>query len=533
MTTFNLADLFEGVVDAVGPRPALVCGDGDGIHTRLTYDELEARANRAAHMFAALGVGEGDAVGLGMFNGAEFIECLLGLFKLGALPVNVNYRYGAEELRYLFDDADLVAAVVERDGADAVETVRGDLPKLREVLVPGDEYEALLGEASADRPSNPRRRSDDLYLIYTGGTTGMPKGVMWRHEDIFMAALGGDGSPRFDIPPLTDPDRIGEWAETPTDLIRRMPLCPLMHGGAQWLTLQALLNGGTAVLDTSRHYDPETALDLLAGEAVNMVFVIGDAVTRPLLDALEANPRRWDLSQLLVLGSGGAILSASTKERLSELLSRTKIVDTFGASESGGQGRLITSAGGPPMLRTDDRSCVFDDDLKPVEPGSGTIGRLARCGYIPLGYHKDPDKTAATFPVIDGVRWSMPGDLAQVTDDGSILLLGRGAVCINTGGEKVFPEEVEQVVKSHPDVLDALVVGVPDERFGQRVAAVVAFRAGRESPGDDAMSAFCHDHISGYKVPREWHVVDEVERLPTGKPDYRWAASVAAPTTPE
>lgn len=223
----------------------------------------------------------------------------------------------------------------------------------------------------------------------------------------------------------------------------------------------------------------------------------------------------------------------------------TKIVDTFGASESGGQGRLITSDGGPPRLRTDDRSCVFDDDLKPVEPGSGVIGRLARRGRIPIGYHKDPDKTAATFPVIDGVRWSMPGDLAQVAQDGTILLLGRGAVCINTGGEKVFPEEVEQVVKAHPAVVDALVVGVPDDRFGQRVAAVVSLReesdrsapdSGRPSaeisgPTNDELNAFCHEHISGYKVPREWHIVPEVVRLPTGKPDYRWAAAIATMKT--
>jgi len=351
---------------------------------------------------------------------------------------------------------------------------------------------------------------------------------MWRHEDIFFASLGGNGSPRFGIERLGRPEDIGAWATRGSTLSPRMPLCPLMHGGAQWLTLQALLNGGCAVLDTSHHYDPEVALDLLAQERVAMTFVIGDAVTRPLVDRLAGEPDRWDLSALQVFGSGGAILSPTVKRQLAELLPAVKVVDTFGASESGGQGRLVSGDdGGPPRLRADSDARVFDDELRPIAAGSGVVGRLGKRGHIPYGYYKDPEKSAATFPVIDGARWSLPGDLAEVLDDGTILLLGRGSVSINTGGEKVFPEEVEKVVKAHPAVLDALVVGVPDERFGQRVAAVVALRPEHGWPGDAELSAFCHAHISGYKVPRVWTVVEAVPRLPTGKPDYRAAAGLA------
>jgi acyl-CoA synthetase (AMP-forming)/AMP-acid ligase II len=299
-----------------------------------------------------------------------------------------------------------------------------------------------------------------------------------------------------------------------------------MQGGGQWVALQTLLNGGALVLDVERHLDARHAFRLLSHERVELTMLIGDATARPLADALDADPARFDLSSLQVIASGGAIMSPAVKEQLRRRLPHTKVVDTFGASETGGQGRLSRS-GSTSRLVTDEFTAVLDDELRPVVPGSGAVGRLARRGWIPTGYYKDPEKSSATFPTIDGVRWSIPGDNAVVDADGTITLLGRGAMSINTGGEKVFPEEVEAAIKSHPAVFDALVVGLPDERFGQRVVAVVSLRGDVEPPTDDALDAHARAHVSGYKVPRRWVRVERCERLPTGKPDYAWARDVA------
>lgn len=527
---FNLADLFEHVVDAVPDREALVLGAGGVAHDRSTYADLDARANRLAHVLAARGIGVGDHVGLHLHNGRPHLEAMLALYKLRATPVNVNYRYVAEELRYLFDDADLRGVITEPELAPLVASIRADLPLLGVVLVPGDEYETELAAAPPDRPDIGPRSADDLYLLYTGGTTGRPKGVMWRHEDIFFASLGGRGTPSRGIPALTAPEQIGERARQGESVMRRLPFCPLMHGGAMWVALQTFFSGGALVIATDRHFDADDALALLASERVELTMLIGDATARPLADHLAAAPGRHDLSALQVIASGGAILSPAVKALLREQLPHTKVVDTFGASETGGQGRLQPSAQGGPRLLTDADTAVFDDDLRPVEPGRGVIGRLARTGNIPYGYYKDPDKTAATFPIIDGVRWSVPGDFARVEADGSVTLLGRGSMSINTGGEKVFPEEVEGVIKSHPSVFDAMVVGLPDARFGQRVVGVVSLRPGAPDVDDlpDELATHARRSLSGYKVPRAWVIVDRCERLPTGKPDYRWAATAAA-----
>ncbi len=305
------------------------------------------------------------------------------------------------------------------------------------------------------------------------------------------------------------------------------PLCPLMHGGAQWVALQTLLNGGALILDVDRHFDAGQALRLLADERVELTMLIGDATARPLADELAAHPELYDLSALQVIASGGAIMSPAVKEQLSGLLPSTKIVDTFGASETGGQGRLSSRGGDGLRLVTDEFTAVFDDDHRVVAPGSDVVGKLARRRWIPIGYYKDPEKTAVTFPVIDGVRWSIPGDNAVVKEDGTITLLGRGAMSINTGGEKVFPEEVEGAIKRHPAVFDAMVVGLPDDRFGQRVVAVVSARREIPRPADRELDAFTREHVSGYKVPRAWVWADHCERLPTGKPDYAWARAVA------
>lgn len=525
---FQIADMFEAVVDAVPDNEALVCGRDGDVVSRATYSQLEAQANRAANAFAAMGIGAGDHVGIHLYNCAEWIEAMLGLFKLRAVPVNVNYRYVAEELAYLFADADLRGVLTEPAFVDRIDQVRPDLPRLDHVVVRGDDWDGRSAGASEARPAGLGRSADDLYLIYTGGTTGMPKGVMWRQEDIFFASLGGRGTPSRGRPALQQADEVFERARMGDPIMRRLPLCPLMHGGAQWVALQTHLNGGALVLDVARHFTAPDAMRLIADERVELIMVIGDATARPLADELAAHPDQYDVSALQVIASGGAIMSPSVKEQLRDLLPSTKVVDTFGASETGGQGRLSSSrAAGELRLVTDEYTEVFDEQLRPVEPGSGVVGKLARRRWIPLGYYKDPEKTAATFPEIDGVRWSIPGDNAVVNDDGTITLLGRGAMSINTGGEKVFPEEVEGAIKRHPAVFDAMVVGVHDERFGQRVVAVVSLRSDVETPTDDDLDRFIRDLLSGYKVPRRWVRVDHCERLPTGKPDYAWARRVA------
>ena len=542
---FNIADLYEAVVDAAPEREAVVIGEGGSARTRLTYRELDERTSRLAHVLADRGIGPGHHVGLHLRNGLPYLEAMLATYQLRATPVNVNHRYVADELRYLFADADLALVITEADLHGLVDEARTGVPALGNVLVVDDRYEELLAEAPTTRPDVGPRSADDLYLLYTGGTTGMPKGVMWRHEDVFFASLGGRGTPSQGVPPLVRPEDVIARVRAGGPITRRLPLCPLMHGGASWVALQALLSGGALVIAADRHFDAHDALGLLASEHVELTMLIGDATARPLADALAIDapaaggPGAFDLRSLQVIASGGAILSPAVKAQLADLLPHTKIVDTFGASETGGQGRLAAPpGGGPPRLLTDRDTAVLDDDNRRVEPGSGRVGRLARTGSIPFGYYKDPDKTAATFPVIDGVRWSVPGDLALVEADGSITLLGRGAMSINTGGEKVFPEEVEGVLKSHPDVFDAMVVGIPDDRFGQRVVAVVARRTpsgpaqgsgpeGRTRVGEEELGAHARAHLSGYKVPRTWVWVDRCERLPTGKPDYAWASEVA------
>lgn len=514
----NLADLFEVVVDTVGERDALVA-----TNRRLTYAELDERANRLANHLLAEGVGAGDHVGLQLVNGTEYVEGMLAAYKIRAVPINVNYRYVEAELKYLFDDADLVSLIVHDQFADAAAAAGG--PKLRHTLVVGEggTYEDALASASPARPDGSARTADDLYCVYTGGTTGMPKGVLWRHEDIFFGAMGGG-----------DPMQMGNKISRTDELPERIPAMgltglvtpPLMHASAQWTGFSLFFGGGKIVFTAGGGFDPVEILTLIAEEKANMLVIVGDAMARPLLDTLDAaEPGTFDTSSLIVIGSGGAILSPSMKEELNRLLPTTMIVDGFGSSETGVQG---TRAGmsDKPMFSVNDQTAVLDDDYKPLAPGSEQIGRLARRGHIPLGYYNDPEKTAKTFAEVDGVRWVLPGDMARVDPDGTVVLLGRGSVSINSGGEKIFPEEVEAALKAHPAVFDAVVVGTPDERWGEKVTAVVQIREGTQLSLDD-VQVFCRDHIAGYKVPRELVLVDKMVRSPSGKADYRWAKEYA------
>ena len=538
---FNLADLWERVADTVPDHEALVFAG-----RRLTFAEEDARATRLAHALAARGVGPGDHIACYLYNSIEYLEVMLAAFKLRAVPINVNYRYVEDELRYLFDDADIRAVVFHREFEPKLAAIHESLPRVRtylavehgtqpvaagtgEPLLAVEDYEAALASGHAERDFGPRS-ADDLYILYTGGTTGMPKGVMWRHEDVFFGALGGAGGGGQ---PITSPDQVAERClESRT---RCVPACPFMHGTAHWMAFSTLFTGGTVVIPAEHHFDALKLWELVGREHANFMVIVGDAFARPMLDALDTDAgRALDVSDLRVLLSGGAILSPALKRDLVQRLPGVLVVDGYGASETGGQGQSVVVSGGDiptaPQFRVSDDTIVLDDNLEPAPPG--VVGRLARRGPIPLGYYKDAEKTAATFPVVNGVRWAVPGDHAVVDEDGLITLLGRGSVSINTGGEKVYPEEVESVLKGHTDVIDAVVVGVPDPRWGERVVAVVQPRAGA-TPTLDALQEHSREHLARYKMPRDIVFVDAITRSPSGKPDYRWAKATALAAEPD
>jgi acyl-CoA synthetase (AMP-forming)/AMP-acid ligase II len=535
MAGFNLADLFEFIVDAVPDRPAVVTGA-----RRFTYADLDRRANRLAHRLAAGGVGPGDSVGLQLANGPEYLEGMLACFKLRAVPININYRYVDAELRYLYEDSGLVALVHHRQFAPMVGPALSAMSEPRVILEVDDgspgpaspwaqDYEAELAAQPDDRPTV-ERSGDDVYCVYTGGTTGAPKGVLWRHEDIFFAAMGG-GDPLQSGHVITRPE------ELPSRLLEfgivALPVPPFMHASAHWLAFSTFFGGGTLVLLPDGHFDPVVTWQLVAAEHVNVLVVVGDAMAQPLLDVFEHDPAAYDTSSLMALGSGGAILSPSTKQQIAHLLPNVIVADAFGSSETGQLGGAPPPDDrfGAPRLRVDERTNVLDHDLHPVEPGSGQTGHLARGGRVPLGYKGDAARSATTFVEVDGRRWALPGDLAQVESDGSISVLGRASQCINTGGEKVYPEEVEAVLKAHPDVVDAVVVGLPDERWGEHVTAVVQARPDR-SPSLDDLRDYARHSLASYKLPKELVLVHRIERSPSGKADYRWAKDRAAERSP-
>jgi 3-oxocholest-4-en-26-oate---CoA ligase len=530
MPTFNLADLFELVVDVAGQREAVVTSE-----RRLTYPQLDDRANRFADHLHDAGIAPGDHIGLQLHNGSEYLEAMLGCFKLRAVPINVNYRYVEGELAYLFDDADLVALVYHRQFGPRIAHVAGGLPRLRHFVVvdegsgdaevPGSlGYEDVLAAARGQRPAVGERTADDHYIAYTGGTTGMPKGVVWRQEDIFFAGIGG-GAPLSPENAITRPEELADRVSEVGLVTLQVP--PLMHVSAQWGALTTLFGGGKVVFPPHGRFDPDAIWRVVAAEKVNSMTIVGDAMARPLIDAFAARAGEpYDVSSLFFVGSGGAILSPATKARLTELLPDVIVCDGFGSSETGVVGGAFSTSGGPgqgPRFTVDHNTAVLDDSGRPVEPGSGVVGHLACRGHLPLGYYKDEAKSASTFTVVDGIRWALPGDMATVEEDGTVVLLGRGSIAINTGGEKVYPEEVEAVLKGHPDIDDAVVVGLPDERWGERVVAVVQPRGGA-TPRLGDVQAFCRKELADYKVPRELRLVDEVVRSPSGKPDYRWAA---------
>ncbi|MEV5491904.1 AMP-binding protein [Streptomyces bobili] len=645
---YNLADLFESVVDVVPDREALVYVDhpGTGAERRLTYAELDAAANRIGHHLLDSGVRPGEHLGLHLYNGVEYLQTVLGCLKARIVPVNVNYRYVEEELVYLYRDADLVALVFDTEFSERVAGALPQVPELRHLIRvgagpkasgpaasgpdassrggssaggpgpnassadasgpdasspdgsgpdastagasgpdastagrpgpdastadgpgpdastadgPGPDASTADGPgpdaSTADGPGPdastadgsgpdaslaavpfakaeaggspargfPARSADDQFIIYTGGTTGLPKGVMWRQEDLFFAGLGG-GAPTGE--PVKKPEELAERVAAGGSGITFFPTPPLMHGTSTLTAFIGFYFGQRVVVH--RKFVPEEVLRTVAKEKVTSISLVGDAMLRPLIDALQGPLKGTDCSSVFSVSSSGAIMSDTVRGQFRALLPNAMLLNNFGSSESGFNG-TATDDSGPERgfrVRVNSRTRVVDPAThEPV--AAGEVGRVAQRGHVPLGYYNDPAKTAETFFEKDGERWVLLGDMATVDGDGVVIVLGRGSQCINTGGEKVYPEEVEQALKAHPDVYDALVAGVPDATWGNHVAAVVQLRTGAPQPSLDDIQTHCRTRLAGYKIPRQLVITESVRRSPSGKADYRWARDVA------
>jgi fatty-acyl-CoA synthase len=531
---WHFADLFESISARIPDRPALVHGD-----TRRTWREFEARSARLAGALAAAGLGPGAKIAIYGLNSNEFMEGHFAAFKLRAQPFNVNYRYVEHELLYLFDNADADAVIFDARFGSQLARIRHRLPRLRLLIEVDDgcgrrladsqEYETLIA-THAPLPRQDYAESD-VYMFYTGGTTGMPKGVMYPHGDFTRGLAEAVLWPKVtasaeDLLALVDEHHAN--ATAPVSLVA----CPLMHGTGLWLGgFAALAHGGSVVTSRAEHLDVGTVWECVERERVTSLCIVGDVFARPLLDALRAaaasgRPYRTDSLRQVI--SSGVMFSTEVKRGFLEYAD-VEIRDVMGSTE-GSMGHSVVSRATPPgttaVFASKPTTRVFNARDEEVMPGSDEVGMIANGGMVPIGYYKDPEKSARTFRVVAGKRYSFPGDFAKVGADGTLILLGRGSVCINSGGEKVFPEEVEEALKAHESVWDALVVGVPDPRFGERVTAVVCARPGH-SIGDAALVEWARSRLAGYKVPRRIIVVEEVRRAPNGKADYKWAKTVA------
>ncbi len=546
---FNLAQVQEAVAAVVPDRECIVWGE-----RRFTYAAVTDRTRRLANHLLAQGLGvdrsreelAGHESGQShlacyLHNGNEYLEAMLGAYKARVAPFNVNYRYVAEELRYLLNDADARAIVYHSCFAARLAEVLPDLPRLTVLLQVDDGsgaplldgatwYEDALAAASADRPAV-EWSPDDLYILYTGGTTGMPKGVLWRQADIYVGAMGGrDLSTGQEWESLDSITAAAVSAGT-----RLVPAPPFMHGAGHWLAFNAMNNGNTVCIqDDTVGFDAADVWRTVEREHANILLIVGDAFGRPLVDELERAVDAgapYDLSSMLMIVSGGAPLNSTLKDRFLAQLPTVMVMDAVGASETGSQMAHMSAAGKSATTGTftpGPGAAIVSEDLScALEAGHDGVGWLAQRGRVPLGYLGDAEKTARTFPVIDGVRYSVPGDRARLTADGVIELFGRDSVTINSGGEKIFAEEVEQAVAHHPDVYDVVVAGRASERWGQEVVAIVQLRPGA-SPDPASLLAEASTHVARYKLPKEFRFVDSIVRSPAGKADYRWAKEQAA-----
>lgn len=506
----NIADIFEHAADSFPDRTAIACGD-----RQVTFAQLDERANRLAHHLAKSGVGVGSHIGVYVRNSIEAVETLLAIYKLRAVAINVNYRYVENELRYLFIDSDMVALVHDEQYSEKVAAVLPHTPAVQATVVIGAGYEELLAASSPERDFG-ERSPDDLYILYTGGTTGQPKGVMWRHEDIWRVLGGGIDFVSGEV--LAD-----EWAQSQrgveTGGMVRMCVAPLIHGNAQWGALMALFAGDTVVLVPQ--FDAHEIWRAIERNQVNVVVLIGDAMARPIIEALIEGG--YDSSSLWAISSSASLFSPSVKEQYLTHLPNIMLTESIGSSETGFAGLGFVTAetkGDGPKVNPGPNTIVVGEDGQRAP--DGVIGRLARGGHVPIGYYKDPEKTKTLLIEIDGIRYSMPGDYARVEPDGGLTLLGRGNTCVNTAGEKVYPEEVEGALKSHPAILDAVVIGVPDEKLGQRVGALIQRRDEVELDLDE-LDTHVRQQVAGYKVPRTLWLVEQINRTVSGKADYAWA----------
>ncbi len=520
---WNLADVWERIADRIPDELAQMQGD-----RTTTWAEFDRRADGIAAALLAAGAVEQDKVAMYLHNAPEYLEATFGAFKAGLATVNTNYRYASDELVYLWDNADAVAVVFHGTFTERCEEIRSRVPRVTTWLWVDDgsgpcpdwavPYEAAATSGSSRVVAPWGRSGDHLLLLYTGGTTGMPKGVMWRQDDLFGAL---DSANKKRLPPEQDLSAAEGRITGPGP--RNLPAAPLMHGTGLFNAISNLIIGGSVVTMIGRHFDPVELLDTVERDRINSMSIVGDAFAKPILRALDAEPDRWDIGSLRVIVSSGVMWSAETKAGLLRHNGRLIMVDSLGSSEAIGMASNTTtadSAGQTAKFVLGSSTRVVTEDGRDVVAGSGELGRVALRGFTPVGYYKDPEKSAATFQVIDGIRYSIPGDWAEVEADGTVKLLGRGSQCINTGGEKVYPEEVEEVLKLHPTVHDAAVVGVPDERFGQAITAFV-----EPEPGTSPTEAELIEHVKAklarYKAPKRVFVVPSVERAANGKLDYR------------
>lgn len=528
MPGWNFADVWETIADQIPDANCQVQGD-----RKLSWAEVDKRADGIAKTLLERGAVEQDKVAQYLYNCPEYIESVFASFKAGLVPINTNYRYQEDELIYLWDNADCVAVVFHGVFTETIERIRDRVPKVVTWLWVDDgtgscpDWALPYEDAAASATGGERtlapwgHKGEHLLMTYTGGTTGMPKGVMWRQDDLFrnlsarMNPEYGTEGQNLDTVRATVP----QGQAGPVGL----PACPLMHGTGLYTQLLMLSMGGSTVTLKSRKLDIEEIFDTIEREKVNQIAIVGDAFAKPMLAALDAEPGRWDISSMFLVTSSGVMWSEQTKQGLLKHHPGMILVDAFSSSEALGMGQSVSSAGdtsGTAKFAPGENTIVVTDDGRKVEPGSGDIGRVAVGGAQPIGYYKDPDKTAATFIEVEGKRYSCPGDYATVEADGSLTLLGRGSVVINTGGEKVYPEEVEEALKTHPSVKDAVAVGVPDERFGEAITAVIEAEDGIEVD-EDAIVSHVKSKLAAYKAPRIVLTIPTIGRAPNGKVDYK------------
>ena len=526
---WNYAYLWESIAAEQPDEAAIIQGD-----TVVSWAEFDRQADALAAYMVDAGLGQKASVAMYTPNRPEFLVGYYAAFKAALTPLNINYRYTSAELAYLIDNADAETVLFDVQYAPTIEAVRETLETVKLWIaagVVGDNcpdwavpYEDVIAN---DAPRNPYeaewgRSNEDLLMIYTGGTTGMPKGVMWRLHDLLAKSEFG-AVPLLGVPPLDKPEDAGPRAVASPLKSRSLIAPPLMHGTGLLTSMAALVAGGTVILLPTGKFSAEGMLDTAALHKATRSTIVGEPFAQPLLDALDANPGRWDLSSMLLMTSSGAMWTRETKLGLIRHMPQVNLIDSYSSSEALGMGMSVTNAQGETQtarFESGETCAVFTEDHRRVEAGSGEKGMLAVGGFNPIGYYKDEEKTAKTFPVIEGERWCIPGDWAMVNEDGTLEILGRGSQCINTGGEKVFPEEVEEALRRHDAVRDVAVTGLPDPRWGERICAVVELMPDAENPGDETLVGWVRDQLADYKTPRSFVYVDSVGRAPNGKLDY-------------